>query len=82
MIEISLESTGRILLLQYLYDLLDALITAQTSTEEAEHKLGVIATNLASRLRQMAAKVQEVRGSSDQNLLRAALRDYEATHDK
>lgn len=65
-----------------MYDLLDALITAQTSTEEAEQKLGVIATNLASRLRQLAAKVQEVRGNSDQNLLRTALREYEATHDK
>lgn len=67
---------------QYLYDLLDALITAQTSSEEAEQKLGTLASNLAGKLRQLAAKVQELRSHSDQNLLRAALRDYEATHDK
>lgn len=67
---------------QYLYDLLDALITAQTSSEEAEQKLGTLATSLAGRLRQMAARVQELRSNPDQNLLRGALRDYEATHDK
>lgn len=61
---------------------MDALITAQTSSEEAEQKLGTLATNLAGRLRQMAARVQELRSNPDQNLLRAALRDYEATHDK
>lgn len=58
------------------------MITAQTSSEEAEQKLGTLATNLAGRLRQMAARVQELRSNPDQNLLRGALRDYEATHDK
>lgn len=58
------------------------MITAQTSSEEAEQKLGTLATNLAGRLRQMAARVQELRSNTDQNLLRGALRDYEATHDK
>ncbi|CAO1301325.1 unnamed protein product [Diamesa serratosioi] len=62
----------------YLYDLLDALITSQTSQEEAERKLGVLSSNLASRLRTLSAKVQECRMASDQNALRNALREYES----
>lgn len=61
----------------YLYDLLDALITAQTSPDDAEKKLGVLASSLAGRLRSFAAKVQECRTSGDANSLRNALREYE-----
>jgi tetratricopeptide repeat protein 30 len=66
----------------YLYDLLDALITAQAAPEEAEQKLSVLATTLAGRLRSLAAKVQECRSVPDQNQLRAALREYESTLEK
>uniref|UniRef100_A0A1B0FLK3 Tetratricopeptide repeat protein 30 n=1 Tax=Glossina morsitans morsitans TaxID=37546 RepID=A0A1B0FLK3_GLOMM len=62
---------------QYLYELLDALITAQASAELAEKKLGVLASSLAGKLRSLAAKVQEVRSTTDQNALRNALKDYE-----
>lgn len=62
---------------QYLYELLDALITAQTSSELAEKKLGVLASSLAGKLRSLAAKVQEMRGTTDQLALRSALQDYE-----
>ncbi|XP_036335195.1 tetratricopeptide repeat protein 30 homolog [Rhagoletis pomonella] len=62
---------------QYLYELLDALITAQTSPELAEKKLGVLASSLAGKLRSLAAKVQEMRGTTDQTALRSALQDYE-----
>ncbi|XP_055389914.1 tetratricopeptide repeat protein 30 homolog [Condylostylus longicornis] len=62
---------------QYLYDLLDALITAQTSTENAEKKLGTLASGLAAKLRTLAAQVQEARGNTDQNVLRNALKEYE-----
>lgn len=62
----------------YLYDLLDAIITAQTSREDAEQKLGVLATSLSGRLRSLAGRVQECRSSSDANALRIALREYES----
>ncbi|KAM7362569.1 tetratricopeptide repeat domain 30 [Cochliomyia hominivorax] len=62
---------------QYLYELLDALITAQSSAELAEKKLGTLASSLAGKLRSLAAKVQEVRSTTDQNALRNALKDYE-----
>ncbi|XP_058978686.1 tetratricopeptide repeat protein 30 homolog [Musca domestica] len=62
---------------QYLYELLDALITAQASAESAEKKLGTLASSLAGKLRSLAAKVQEVRSTTDQNALRTALKDYE-----
>ena len=61
-----------------MYDLLDALITAQTSPEDAEQKLGILASSLAGRLRTAAAKVQECRTLGDQNALRNALREYES----
>ncbi|KAH8352324.1 tetratricopeptide repeat protein 30 homolog [Drosophila takahashii] len=62
---------------QYLYELLDALITAQTSAELAEKKLGTLASSLAGKLRSLAAKVQEVRATNEQQALRDALKDYE-----
>ncbi|XP_035894759.1 tetratricopeptide repeat protein 30 homolog [Anopheles stephensi] len=61
----------------YLYDLLDALITAQSTPEEAEQKLGTLASSIGGRLRALAAKVQECRSATDQNALRMALREYE-----
>ncbi|XP_052867821.1 tetratricopeptide repeat protein 30 homolog [Anopheles cruzii] len=61
----------------YLYDLLDALITAQSTPEEAEQKLGTLANSIGGRLRSLAAKVQECRSATDQNALRVALREYE-----
>lgn len=64
---------------QYLYELLDALITAQTSSEEAENKLGLLASSLAGKLRSLAAKVQDSKGTTDQNSLRNALKEYEST---
>lgn len=56
---------------------MDALITAQTSQEDAEQKLGVLSNNLAGRLRTLSAKVQECRMQNDQQALRNALREYE-----
>lgn len=63
----------------YLYELLDALITAQTSTEDADIKLSNLASNLAGKLRTLAAKVQETRTINDQNILRNVLKEYEIT---
>lgn len=67
---------------QYLYELLDALITAQTQPELAEKKLGTLASSLAGKLRSTAAKVQESRGTSDQTNLRNSLKEYESTLQK
>lgn len=67
---------------QYLYDLLDALITVQTSPEDAEEKLGVLSSQLAGRLRSLSAKVQEYRVNSDQESLRKTLREYETALEK
>lgn len=63
----------------YLYDLLDALITVQTSADEAGQKLDQLAGRLATQLRTCTAKVQEHRSNGDQAALRRALRDYEDT---
>lgn len=62
----------------FLYDLLDAIITSQTSLEEAEKKLSVLSSSLSTRLRALSSKVQECRMASDQNALRNALREYES----
>lgn len=67
---------------QYLYDLLDALITVQTSPDEAEVKLDALASRLAGQLRTMSAKVQEFRSNGDQAGLRKVLREYESTLEK
>lgn len=65
-----------------MYDLLDALITVQTSPEDAEEKLGVLSSQLAGRLRSLSAKVQEHRVNSDQESLRKTLREYETALEK
>lgn len=63
-----------------MFELLDALITAQASVESAEKKLGTLASNLAGKLRALAANVQEVRNNAtDQTTLRSALKNYETT---
>jgi len=43
----------------------------------AEKKLGTLASSLAGKLRSLAAKVQEVRATNEQQALRDALKDYE-----
>lgn len=66
----------------YLYDLLDALITVQTSADEAALKLDQLAGRLVTQLRTATAKVQEHRTNGDQAALRRVLRDYEASLEK
>lgn len=61
----------------FLYDLLDAIITVQTSREEADQKLGKLATRITTKLRALTAKIQESRSSSDDDAVKKALRDYE-----
>lgn len=61
----------------FLYDLLDAIITVQTSREEADQKLGKIATRLTSKLRALTAKIQENRAINDDEAVKKTLREYE-----
>lgn len=61
----------------FLYDLLDAIITIQTSREEADQKLGKLATRLTTKLRALTSKIQESRASSDDDAVKKTLRDYE-----
>lgn len=81
-VPVSILKSKNFFLFQYLYDLLDALITVQTSPEDAEEKLGVLSSQLAGRLRSLSAKVQEYRVNSDQESLRKTLKEYETALEK
>lgn len=61
----------------YLYDLLDAIITAQTSREESDQKLGKLSARLAGKLRSQTTKIQEYRAAGDEAAVKKALREYE-----
>lgn len=61
----------------YLYDLLDAIITAQTSREESDQKLGKLSARLAGKLRSQTTKIQEYRTGGDEAAVKKALREYE-----
>ncbi|XP_071453871.1 intraflagellar transport protein 70A [Hetaerina americana] len=59
-----------------LYDFLDALITQQTSPEEAYLKFDEIASKLSETLRKLTKQVDEARQKHDDSL-KKYLRDYE-----
>lgn len=62
----------------YLYDLLDAIITVQTSREEADQKLGNLSTRLIGRLRSLTARIQEQRNANgNEAIVKKTLREYE-----
>lgn len=61
----------------YLYDLLDAIITVQTSREEADQKLSKLFSRLAGRLRALTTKIQEYRASNNEAEVKKSLREYE-----
>lgn len=61
----------------YLYDLLDAIITVQTSREDADQKLGKLSSRLTTRLRSLSAKIQEYRTANDEASVKKTLREYE-----
>ena len=64
-------------LFQYLYDFLDALITQQTSPEEAYRKFDDIANKYTETLRKSTKQVQEARLNHDDNAVKKAVNDYE-----
>ena len=63
----------------YLYDFIDALITRQTSPEEAFRKLDTMATQQTNKLRRLTKQVQEFRGNHNDDGVKQAVEDYDQT---
>ena len=61
----------------YLYDFLEALITQQTSPDEAYRKFDTIASKHAEQLRKFTKQVQEARSSHDDEAVKKSINDYE-----
>ncbi|XP_076290193.1 tetratricopeptide repeat domain 30 [Lasioglossum baleicum] len=61
----------------YLYDFLDALITQQTSPEEAYRKFDDLGNKYMEILRKATKRVQEARLNHDDNAVKKAVTDYE-----
>ncbi|KAF6203225.1 hypothetical protein GE061_003643 [Apolygus lucorum] len=66
---------------QYLYGFIDALITQQTSPDEAYKKFEEIAVRHTESLRKATKRVQEARATSDDSAAKRAVSDYEETLD-
>ncbi|XP_011644385.1 tetratricopeptide repeat protein 30A isoform X1 [Pogonomyrmex barbatus] len=66
----------------YLYDFLDALITQQTSPEEAYRKFDDLANKHTETLRKATKQVQEARLNHDDNAVKKAVNDYEEALDR
>ncbi|PSN41736.1 Tetratricopeptide repeat protein 30A [Blattella germanica] len=61
----------------YLYNFLDALITQQTSPEEAYRKFDDIASKHTETLRKLTKQVQEARQNHDDESVKRAVGEYE-----
>ncbi|KAL4706334.1 hypothetical protein ACJJTC_004943 [Scirpophaga incertulas] len=61
----------------FLYDFLDAIITSQTSPEEAFQKYEDIASKHAEQLRKLTKVVQESRAQGDNDQVKKAVVEYE-----
>ncbi|XP_076166247.1 tetratricopeptide repeat domain 30 [Ptiloglossa arizonensis] len=61
----------------YLYDFLDALITQQTSPEEAYRKFDDLGNKHMETLRKATKRVQEARLNHDDSAVKKAVNDYE-----
>ena len=61
----------------YLYDFLEALITQQTSPDEAYRKFDTIASKHAEQLRKFTKAVQEARTSHDDETVKKSINEYE-----
>lgn len=65
-----------------MYDFLDALITQQTSPEEAYRKFDNLANKHTEALRKATKQVQEARLNHDDNAVKKAVNDYEEALDR
>ncbi|WAQ97054.1 TT30A-like protein [Mya arenaria] len=61
----------------YLYDFLEAVITRQTSPEEAYRKLDEMATKQTETLRKLTKQVQEARTNHDDEAVKKAVNEYD-----
>ncbi|KAL5018713.1 hypothetical protein ScPMuIL_004435 [Solemya velum] len=61
----------------YMYDFLEAVITRQTSPEEAYRKLDEMANKQTENLRKLTKQVQEARQSHDDETLKKAVNEYD-----
>ncbi|XP_049785625.1 tetratricopeptide repeat protein 30A isoform X1 [Schistocerca cancellata] len=66
----------------YLYSFLDALITQQTSPEEAYKKFDDIASKHTEQLRKLTKQVQEARQNLDDEFVKRAVAEYEDALDR
>ena len=64
-------------MLQYLYDFIEAVITRQTSPEEAYRKLDEMASKQTELLRKLTKQVQESRMNHDDEAVKRAVNDYD-----
>lgn len=71
------DAVWTILIFQYLYNFLDALITQQTSPEEAYRKFDEIASKHTETLRKLTKQVQEARQNHDDESVKRAVGEYE-----
>lgn len=61
----------------YMYDFLEAVITRQTSPEEAYRKLDEMATKQTEILRKLTKQVQEARQNHDDEAVKRAVNEYD-----
>ncbi|KAK7794910.1 hypothetical protein R5R35_005886 [Gryllus longicercus] len=66
----------------YLYSFLDALITQQTSPEEAYRKFDEVASKHTETLRKLTKQVQEARQNHDDESVKRAVAEYEEALDR
>lgn len=65
-----------------MYDFLDALITQQSSPEEAYRKFDELASRHTDVLRKATKRVQEARDSHNDAAVKKAVTEYEDTLDR
>lgn len=61
----------------YLYDYIDAILTWQTSPEEAFRKLEVISTRQTDKLRKLTKLVQEHRANHNEEGVQKTVEEYD-----
>lgn len=66
----------------YLYDFLEAVITRQTSPEEAYRKLDDMASKQTEQLRKLTKDVQEARQSHDDEAVKRKVNEYDECLDR
>ena len=64
-------------LIPYLYDFMEAVITQQTSPEEAYRKLDEMASKQTEQLRKLTKMVQESRQNHDDDAVKKAVNEYD-----